>query len=158
MSRKRIPAKRVSVVSCRLVRESCLLYGNRRIRDPGDAAGLAGRFLADADREIFLAICLNTKNEPTAVGTVSVGTLNSSCVHPRELFKFAILSNAAGLILAHNHPSGDPTPSREDEEVTRRLAEAGRLLGIEVLDHVIVGAGGSFLSMKEKGLLVGEGE
>jgi len=111
------------------------LYAGRRIRGPEDAAHLVRQFLADADREVFLAVCLNTKNEPTAISTVSVGTLNSSVVHPRELFKFAILSSAAGVILAHNHPSGDVEPSDEDCQVTGRLVEAGKLLGIEVLDH-----------------------
>jgi len=140
-------------VSCRLVKEASLLYAERRIRGPGDAAKLVKQFLCDADREIFLAVCLNTKNEPTAISTVSVGTLNTSTVHPRELFKFAILSSAAGIILAHNHPSGNVTPSDEDSQITARLVEAGTLLGIEVLDHIITGPGGQYQSMKELGLL-----
>jgi len=131
------------------------LYAGRRIRGPEDAAHLVRQFLADADREVFLAVCLNTKNEPTAISTVSVGTLNSSAVHPRELFKFAILSSAAGVILAHNHPSGDVEPSDEDCQVTGRLVEAGKLLGIEVLDHLVVAPGGKYVSLKERGLLGG---
>jgi RadC-like JAB domain len=82
-----------------------------------------------------------------------IGSLNSSIVHPREVMKSAILNNAASIIVSHQHPSGDPTPSREDIEVTKRLAEAGRILGIEVLDHVIVTHTGNHVSLKEKGYL-----
>ncbi|KKK59891.1 hypothetical protein LCGC14_3029820, partial [marine sediment metagenome] len=81
---------------------------------------------------------------------VAVGTLNAAIVHPREIFKIAIKANAAGLIVAHNHPSGDTNPSREDIALTRRLAEAGRILGIQFIDHIIIGDG-CWLSMKEKG-------
>ena len=82
-----------------------------------------------------------------------VGSLNASIVHPREVMKCAILNNAASIIVGHNHPSGDPTPSREDIEVTKRLAEAGKILGIDVLDHVIVTYTGKNVSLKEKGYL-----
>jgi DNA repair protein RadC len=85
------------------------------------------------------------------VDEVSVGSLNQSIVHPRELFKTALLSSAAAIILVHNHPSGDPTPSREDIEITRRLKEAGEILGVKLLDHIIVGS--SYLSFTERGLL-----
>jgi DNA repair protein RadC len=84
---------------------------------------------------------------------VSVGDLSSALVHPREVFKPAILSNAASVILAHNHPSGDPQPSPEDCAVTRRLQEAGQILGIEVLDHVIIGDASRWASLREKGLM-----
>ena len=90
----------------------------------------------------------STKNHVIAVTTVSVGSLNASKVHPRELFQSAMLGNAASLVLAHNHPSGDPTPSPEDIELTKRLVEAGKLLDIAVLDHVIVGEN-MFVSLKE---------
>ncbi len=92
---------------------------------------------------------LNTKNNITGINVVSIGSLNSSLVHPREVFKAAILGNAAAIILAHNHPSGDPSPSPEDLEITRRLVEAGKILGIEVLDHVIIGD--RWESLKERG-------
>lgn len=104
------------------------------------------------DREHFRVLLLNAKNRVLSIETVSVGTLNSSAVHPRELFKPAIRNSAAAVILVHNHPSGDPTPSRQDITVTERLKEVGEILGIEVLDHVIVGDG-VFISFKEKGLL-----
>jgi len=147
------PAKRINIVSVKLVREASVLYQNRTINSPTDSATLLQPFLQDEDRECFLVICLDTKNQPTAIHTVSTGTLNSSLVHPRELFKVAILANSSTLIVAHNHPSGDPTPSREDMEVTKRLVEAGKILGIEVLDHIIIGSNSRYLSFKEKGLL-----
>lgn len=95
---------------------------------------------------------INTKNKPTAIHTVSIGTLNSTVVHPREIFKAAILSNAASIILAHNHPSGDPTPSKEDIGITKRLVDAGELLGITVMDHIIIGEN-NYVSMKKRSLI-----
>ncbi|KML32380.1 DNA repair protein RadC [Rossellomorea marisflavi] len=96
---------------------------------------------------------MNTKNHVVAVHRCHVGGLNASLVVPREVFKSAILNNSASIILSHQHPSQDVTPSREDIEVTHRLVECGRLLGIEVLDHLIVNAKADFYSMKEKGYL-----
>lgn len=158
MGRRRQPslimkAKRVDLVSVKLVKESSLFYAKRRISSPDDALTLLREFMEDADREQFLIMCLNTKNEPTAIHTVSIGTLNSSYAHPREVFKAAILANSACIILAHNHPSGDPTPSRDDMELTGRLKDAGKIIGIEVLDHMVIGENGSFVSFKAKGLL-----
>ncbi|MBE3580046.1 MAG: DNA repair protein RadC [Thermoanaerobacteraceae bacterium] len=122
------------------------------IQQPGDVAALLMDEMRYLDREHFRTISLNTKNRILAVDNVAVGSLNASLVHPREVFKGPIKRSAAAIILVHNHPSGDPSPSVEDIQVTRRLAEAGRLLGIEVLDHVVLGDG-SFVSMKERGLL-----
>lgn len=144
------PAKRVNIVSLKLVRESSVLYKERQIKSPEDAYKLLKPFLVEADREKFVVVCLDTKNQPTAINICHVGSLNASIVHPREVFKSAILSNSASIIVAHNHPSSDPTPSREDIDVTRRLVEAGRIVGIELLDHVIVGEE-RFVSLKEKG-------
>jgi DNA repair protein RadC len=96
---------------------------------------------------------LNTKNQVVGLHRAHVGSLNASIVHPREVMKCAILNNAASIIVSHQHPSGDPTPSREDIDITKRLAEAGRILGIEVLDHVIVTHTGNHVSLKEKGYL-----
>ncbi|BAF60638.1 hypothetical DNA repair proteins [Pelotomaculum thermopropionicum SI] len=140
-------------MSLKIVKEASVLYAARRISSPDDAAGFVRDFIEDADREKFLIICLNTRNEPTAVHTVAVGTLNSSQVHPREVFKVALLANSAGIILAHNHPSGDPAPSREDIEITRRLKECGDLLGISVLDHIVIGSGGQYTSLLQKLLI-----
>jgi DNA repair protein RadC len=104
------------------------------------------------EQENFLALLLNTKNEVLAEVTVSIGTLDMSVAHPREVFKSAIRCNSAGVILAHNHPSGDPLPSPEDGQLTRQLVEAGKLLGIEVVDHLVIG-NGRWVSLREKGLL-----
>ncbi|MEK6455901.1 JAB domain-containing protein [Caldifermentibacillus hisashii] len=144
------PAKRINIVSLKLVRESSVLYKERQIKSPEDAYRLLKPFLVEADREKFVVVCLDTKNQPTAINICHVGSLNSSIVHPREVFKSAILSNSASIIVAQYHPSSDPTPSREDIDVTRRLVEAGRIVGIELLDHVIVGEE-RFVSLKEKG-------
>lgn len=96
------------------------------------------RFLK-LDREEFIAVLLDGKGRVMGFNTVSVGSLTASLVHPREVFKAAIIANAATLILVHNHPSGDPEPSAEDVALTRRLKEAGDLLGIRILDHVVIG-------------------
>ena len=140
------------VYGVRLVRSDYVRLDERaKIRSPRDAVNVTGEILKSSDREQMVAILLDTKNGVNGLHVVSVGDLSSAVVHPREVFKAAILANAASLILAHNHPSGDPTPSPEDIAVTRRIAEAGELLGIELLDHVVVGHGGRFVSLKEKG-------
>jgi len=105
--------------------------------------------LQGADREMFLCIHLSTKNRVISWEVVAIGSLDSSVVHPRELFKGAILANAASVILVHNHPSGDPTPSRADVRLTGRMVEAGEILGISVLDHVVC-AGGRTMSLRER--------
>ena len=104
------PAKRVNIVSLKLVRESSILYKERRITSPDNAYKLLKEFLADSDRERFVVVCLDTKNQPTAINICHVGSLNASIVHPREVMKSAILSNAASILVGHNHPSQDPTP------------------------------------------------
>jgi DNA repair protein RadC len=112
---------------------------------------------ARREKEHFLVLQLNTRHVPKKLEVVSVGSLNASIVHPREVFRSAILEAAAALILVHNHPSGDPTPSRDDICTTDRLARVGEMVGIHVLDHVIL-AGESFFSFKEEGLMTGRGE
>jgi len=108
-------------------------------------------FLQRETKEYFFSIHLDGKNRINCVDEVSVGSLNQSIVHPRELFKTALLSSAAAIILIHNHPSGDPDPSREDIEITRRIKDAGEILGVKILDHIIIGS--SYLSFVERGLL-----
>lgn len=122
------------------------------IRNPADAAHLVMEEMRFLDREYFRCILLTTKNQVIRVETVSVGSLNSSIVHPREVFKTPLKCSAAAVVLVHNHPSGDPTPSKEDLDVTKRLVECGKLLGIEVLDHVVVGDQ-RYVSFKEQGLI-----
>ena len=117
------------------------------ITSPADVLGLLTD-IKDLRKEYFVALFLNARNQVICRENVSVGSLNASLVHPREVFVPAVGSSAASVILAHNHPSGDVTPSREDIELTRRMVQAGEIMGIEVLDHLIVGSE-RFLSMKE---------
>ncbi len=145
-------AKRINIVSIKMVKESSFLYQTRTISSPKDAYEMIKEQLEGLDREQFIIACLNTKNEPTNISVVSVGTLNKAIVHPREVFKTAILSNAASIMAFHNHPSGEITPSQQDIQLTNRLYEAGELLGIKLLDHLIIGDG-TFTSLKEKGYL-----
>lgn len=105
--------------------------------------------IQDSPSEEFWVLFLNTKNKITGVEMISKGSLNSAIVHPREVFKSAILHNSAAVIFAHNHPSGDPAPSQEDIRLTTRLVDGGRLLGIEVLDHLVIGDG-VFISMRQR--------
>lgn len=119
---------------------------------PDDVAELLMEEMACLDREHFRAILLNTKNRILGIRTISIGSLNSSVVHAREVFKAAVAESAQAIVLVHNHPSGIPEPSPEDLLVTERLADAGRILGIEVLDHVIIGSSG-YVSVKELGHL-----
>lgn len=145
--------QKINIVQVQLVKEKSLTYSSKQINCPRDASDIAAEFLAGADREHFVIFCLDTKNNLNAINTVSVGTLNSSLVHPREVYKPAILANSNAIILIHTHPSGDPTPSREDIEVTKRLVEAGNILGIEVVDHLVIGDDGRYASFKERGIL-----
>lgn len=102
-------------------------------------------YYTNHDREEFLVLCLDQKNKVNSINSVSTGSLTATIVHPREVFKSAVLSSASSVILVHNHPSGDHTPSWEDKSMTRRLVEAGKLLGIEVLDHLVIGKDGYYL-------------
>ena len=145
-------AKRINIVSIKMVKESSFLYQTRQILSPNDAYEMIKEQLEGLDREQFIIACLNTKNEPTNISVVSVGSLNKAIVHPREVFKTAILSNAVSIMAFHNHPSGETTPSQQDIQLTHRLYEAGELLGIKLLDHLIIGDG-TFTSLKEKGYL-----
>lgn len=106
--------------------------------------------MRESKKETFIELCLDTKNQVIREDTVSIGSLNANIVHPREVFHTALIEPAAHIIVAHNHPSGDPTPSREDIEITKKLVETGKIMGIDVLDHVIIGDCRHF-SMKEAG-------
>src|SRR5262249_25626743 len=118
------------------------------VNGPEDAVRLV-RHIRRARKEHFLALFLNARHQLIKLETISIGTLNASLVHPREVFQPAVGESAAAVILAHNHPSGDPTPSEEDLQLTARLVQAGRIMGIEVLDHIIVCAG-AHLSLKAR--------
>ena len=132
-------------------RDTAIATPPKQIRIPQDVSDLLHSEIAPLDREVFYVIYLDTRNRVIGYELVSQGTLSASLVHPREIFKGAILANANAVILSHNHPSGDVTPSEEDITLNRRLSKAGELLGIEVLDHVILSASSKFHSMKEDG-------
>jgi DNA repair protein RadC len=137
-----------------LVREPGVKLAERpRVTTPQEAARVLAQYVGESDREEFVVALLTVRHRLIGLHTVSVGCLTSSLVHPREVFKPALLASAAALVVAHNHPSGDPEPSAEDIALTRRLVSAGTLLGIEVLDHVILGEDGRHVSLKERGLV-----
>lgn len=122
------------------------------MRSSKDVAALLHEYLKDVDREHFVVFFCDQKDRIVGIHTVSMGSLTASVVHPREVFKAAILANAAAIICGHNHPSGDVQPSREDRALTTRLYQAGKLLGIQVLDHIIIGHN-NYFSFADEGLL-----
>lgn len=138
MLRQPAAGKRVDLIRLKIVRESAGLYGISRFTGPQEAADMVRPLISAADRELFLVMSVNIKMEPMAVEIVSVGTLNSCLVEMREVFKHAILNNAAGIVCFHNHPSGDREPSREYQLMTEKLKAAGELLGISLVDYIIV--------------------
>jgi DNA repair protein RadC len=119
---------------------------------PADCARIFNVLLQDEASEVFIILCLSTKHQVIAFHEVSRGALDSTTVHPREVFKAALLANAFAIVVGHNHPSGDPTPSVDDIRLTSSLVAAGTLLGVPVLDHIVIGTD-RFISMKEAGLL-----
>ena len=122
------------------------------IKDPQTIVKAIRAGMKDKAKEHFKLILLNSRNKIIGISTISIGTLNANLVHPREVFKEAIIHNASSVVLAHNHPSGDPEPSEADLEITKRLIEAGKIMGIDVLDHIIITKAG-FMSFKEKKLI-----
>ncbi|UMZ72867.1 RadC family protein [Natranaerofaba carboxydovora] len=120
----------------------------KSISSPQDVYDLVISKVQKENRELFILVLLDTKNKIIALETISMGSLNSSIVHPREVFRKAISWSSAAIILVHNHPSGDPGPSKEDKRLTKRLFESGEILGIEILDHVIIGSN-EYFSFKE---------
>jgi DNA repair protein RadC len=126
--------------------------GEYDVKDPQGVVKAVRAGIKDKAKEHFKLILLNTRNRVIGISTISIGTLNASLVHPREVFREAVIHSASSVVLAHNHPSGDTEPSGEDLTITRRIAEAGKIMGIEVLDHIIVTAKG-YTSFREKGLI-----
>ncbi|MBR3118412.1 DNA repair protein RadC [Oceanobacillus profundus] len=122
------------------------------IRSPEDGADYIMEEMRSLNQEHFVALFLNTKNQIIHRQTIFIGSLNAAIVHPREIYREAVKRSAASIIVAHNHPSGDPEPSQEDIHVTRRLVESGKMIGIDLLDHLIIGDR-KFVSLKEKGYL-----
>lgn len=127
-------------------------YSNKKISSPGDVAELYIPLLRDELQEKFYIVCLSSSNRIIKHELLFVGTLNASLVHPREIFKTALANDSANIILMHNHPSGQPEPSHEDISITRKIVEAGKILEIQIFDHIII-AGNSYTSFVEKRLL-----
>jgi DNA repair protein RadC len=125
---------------------------NFDIKNPEAVCKLISSTIKEKAKEHFKLILLNSRNKKIGISTISVGTLTTSLVHPREVFKEALAHSAASVILAHNHPSGDPEPSEDDLKITRKLVESGKILGVEVIDHIIVGKNNHY-SFREKGLI-----
>jgi DNA repair protein RadC len=127
-------------------------YKRPKINGMDDVVQVVKPMIADPNKEFFMALYLNTKNGVLKQEVVSIGSLGANIVHPREIFKTACMISASSIIVAHNHPSGDPSPSREDIELTKNLSEAGKMIGIEMLDHVIIGYDKNY-GFKESGIL-----
>ncbi|MDO8726302.1 MAG: DNA repair protein RadC [Candidatus Methanoperedens sp.] len=145
--------KAVQIVACfELARRLETFDGQSKfkINSPEDVYRHLYPAMRESKKEHFIELCLDTKNQVIREDTISIGSLNANIVHPREVFRTALIESAAHIIVAHNHPSGDPTPSREDIDITKKLAETGKIMGIDVLDHVIIGDCRHF-SMKEAG-------
>lgn len=150
------PAAAARLLACVEMSRRAGLAGSERrptITTPEDVVALCAPQLRGLDREHFWTLALNTKNGLLRIIEVSVGSLNASIVHPRELFRDAVRVSASSVVVVHNHPSGDPTPSGADIQLTRRLVKAGDVLGIDVLDHVVIGDGGEHASLRDLGLM-----
>ncbi len=129
--------KQINIVSLQMIKTDTLSYLKRRITSPEDATEIMKSFIGNSDREHPILICMNSKNEPTHIQTLSIGSINQSVIHPREVFKTTILSNANSIMIGHNHPSGDVTPSPEDINITERLMLISEMIGILFYDHII---------------------
>lgn len=152
MMKRPIPKKKVSIIKLKMVREGAVLYGTDRFRGAGSAADMVRPLFEYSDREMMVVMSLDAALTPIALEIVAVGSVNVCGVNMRETFKHAILSNAAKIICFHNHPSGELTASREDSLITERIKRSGELLGIELIDHIILGMGGTYMSFQESGV------
>ena len=145
----------ISFLNLRVVKETSGRYDVcKKIQCPNDVFNIAQNVIRAGEypEENLWLMTLDAKNNITGIFTVSTGILTSSLVHPREVFKRAVLQNAASIVICHNHPSGDITPSQDDVNITKRLYDAGKILGIELLDHIIIGDN-SYTSLKERGVI-----
>ncbi len=150
---KEVYKNQLEMASIRLVKDAPLM-SKSPVEKPEDAIALLGSYLSEMDREIICVINLRSDGVPINCSVCSMGAVNQALAHPREILKTAILSNAANIILAHNHPSGNLTPSKEDIAITERMATACEILGIPLLDHIIVGGDNKgFYSFREKDIL-----
>ncbi len=148
-----IPKKRIQIVESRLERKTSILYERRTISSPQAAAELARKLYADYDKEYLYSVYLTSRSEPIAVELLSIGTMDSTIMSPRDIIKTALLSAASGFIIYHNHPSGGViVPSVDDVNVTKRLNEASMLMGVKLYDHIIV-TDTCYVSLKERGVI-----
>ena len=137
--------KSVDVMRCRLVREKSVEYEKTKLESPEDVREFFERMgVGEYAEEVFTIVCVDAKGGIVGYHEVSHGDTTSSIVHPRDVYKRALLNNAYAIVACHNHPSGDPTPSKEDIDLTKRLNEAGELLGVKLFDHIIFGDGETF--------------
>lgn len=144
--------KPVGIIQLKMVKESRFLYGADRFTNPEKAAELVKPLFKAADREMVAVMSLTTKMEALAIEIIAVGGLDSCHVDIRNVFKHSLLNNAACILCFHNHPSGDPTPSFDDYQVTQRIKQAGEILGIRLVDHIIIG-NEQYFSFNEQGKL-----
>lgn len=145
--------EKIQIVHLQMVKEKELPYGNTEINSPETAVefikDVVADMICDRDRECIVVCAMDTKLKPVSIQIIGIGTINSCLYSIPDIFKVALLSNADSILLFHNHPSGNPTPSGEDIECTKKVAEAGRMLGISLQDHIILGDNGCYYSFKE---------
>lgn len=144
--------KEVSIVRLQMVKEARALYGMNRLLSPEDAVLTVMPMFELRDREVLVVLSVDTKCTPLAAEIVAIGGLDTCIIDPRIIYKHALLNNAAGIFCFHNHPSGEPEPSDEDKMVTDRLYNAGKLLGVRLIDHIIIG-GETFFSFRQHDIL-----
>ncbi len=147
--------KKIQIVHLQMVKDREVSYGDTYLNSPDAAVrfikGIIADMICDMDRECMAVCAMDTKLKPVCIQIIGIGTINSCLYSIPEIFKVALLSNAASILLFHNHPSGNPDPSGEDIQCTKRVADAGKLLGIELQDHIILGDNGCYYSFKEAG-------
>lgn len=152
MMKRPIPKKKVGIIRLKMIREGTVLYGTERFREAKEAADMVSPLFSFADREMMAVMSLDAAMNPIALEIVAVGGVCACSIDTKDLFKHAIISNASKIICFHNHPSGNLQASREDSLITERIKEAGTLLGIELIDHIIIGFKERYISFREEGI------
>lgn len=143
--------KKIDIVSLKMIKEKSLEYNFIPVKQALNAVELTKELIGEVDREYVVVLNLNTKLEPNSVEICGIGSLSEAVIHPREIFKSAILSNSSSILMVHSHPSGCVEPSKEDVLITKRIRSAGELLGIPLLDHIIIGQDKDYFSFAQNG-------
>lgn len=143
--------KKIDIVSLKLLKEKSMEYNFTSVKNPINVVKLAKELIGEVDREYVLVLNLNTNLEPNSIEVCGIGSLSEAVIHPREIFKLAILSSASKIIMVHTHPSGHVEPSLEDIQATKRIRKAGEILGIPLVDHLILGNDNDYFSFTEHG-------